>query len=302
MDEAKINQLKYPELLTYAKELGINNYGKYTGKPTKEIIMEKIKEHFDILEQQQRQQQVTAKFNANKTPKKATEVLRTVRLSPPEQPQPRQSKRQNGATTATTTTTPSKLIKKKVEQQLHQALDNESSKDDKKEEEVEEEASKVAKKTKKSSKKREENVTEESESSGKKVKKTKKVEAKATIKEEEAATTMPEKVSRRKHAVVTYKEIDAKTKLRNDTEVKHKSKKASTKDKSDDCNDGAVAATQATTSVNCVDTDKEKVTRKEGKTHRKRAAIAENPNDADVDKDKDLEEKSKLLYAAFFFP
>ena len=151
MDEAKINQLKYPELLTYAKELGINNYGKYTGKPTKEIIMEKIKEHFDTREQQQ----VTAKLNANKTPKKATEVLRTVRLSPPEQPQPRQSKRQNGATAAATTatTTPSKLIKKKVEQQLHHALDNQSSKNKKEvDEDEEEETSKAAKKTKKSSK------------------------------------------------------------------------------------------------------------------------------------------------------
>lgn len=247
MDEAKLDQMKYPDLLSYAKELGINNYGKYTGKPTKELIMEKIKEHFDTIQQQQ-----AAKINLNKTPKKAVDVLRTIRLSPPEQLQQRQSKRHNHVNTAT----PNKLAKKNVEQRLDQALEQNQ---------VEPQEETQRKASKKSKKKENVNKEEEEENGAKKVKKTKKVDAttaSAAVDEQEATTSMPEKVSRRKQAVVTYKEVDAKAKLRSD-EPKHKSKKTTVKETSQKTNADAVA------SLDDVVTEKEKKAKKKTKAQRK---------------------------------
>ena len=113
--DARLQAMKYPELINYAKELAINNFGRYVGKPSKELIIEKIKLHLE--EQQTAQQQ--QKTVAPKTPKKqhAKEVIASIESLP--QPQ-RQSKRQSAC--ANTAATPSKLTKRAVEQKIEEAI------------------------------------------------------------------------------------------------------------------------------------------------------------------------------------
>lgn len=207
MDEVKVANMKFTELQNYAKELAINNFGKYTGIPSRELIIEKIRAHFEAKEEEEEAPKRSAA--SGKTPKKqlAKDVIQSVRFSPPAPA--RHSKRQNVPASAT----PSKLAKSKVDERLYEALAD-SAVDGNRE-----------KKTKKVSKKSTHSVGSSANGSGKRSKKSKKpkteeAEEEENKKEEQPQQeTLPEaaasKVSRRKHAVASYKEIDAKSKLRN---------------------------------------------------------------------------------------
>ena len=207
---------KYNELWDMAKSLGIKNYGEYTGKPTKENIIDKIKLHYETTAKtsEPHTKSAVSSSASNKTPRKqhAKQIIQD--LSPPVQP--RNSKRQIATTSATT---PGKVIKTRVEQHLHEALESN-------------ELEKPKKKTKKSSKELNDGIGKKTT---KKAKKKTQVEelvsneepmtsATATINTEETAP-QEAKALRRKQDVPSYK-IDTRTKLRNEeVSAKAKSKK-----------------------------------------------------------------------------
>jgi hypothetical protein len=76
MAESNYENMKYTELAAYAKQLGINNFGEYSGKPTKDCMLEKINDHFEAAK---------LKEKLNKTPRKklAKQIIDQVTLSPP---------------------------------------------------------------------------------------------------------------------------------------------------------------------------------------------------------------------------
>lgn len=212
-----LESMKYNELWDMAKTLGIKNYGEYTGKPTKENIIEKIKLHYETSQQQKKP---AIASSSNKTPRKQHAKQIIEDLSPPPAVHPRNSKRQMAA--ASTSATPGKLVKRRVEQHLHEALDTSEpeekpKKKTKKSSKGLNESGKKAKKSKKKTQPEVEEVIEQPATSG----------AAAALTETEAPMMMPQeaKALRRKQAVTSYK-IDTKAKLRNEqAPSKTKSKK-----------------------------------------------------------------------------